>query len=128
MIRRGVGKAIWPASLYSNSMNYDNEILFILNEAGENGLSVKKIAMHVFNSCNDLFDVVSFDEVHRYVSGYLARNSRCAGSRVLRTDVRGVYRINSSFMTRQLTLDFKEDEHDLDCGQSCTEDKSLLLF
>lgn len=39
-------------------MNYDSEILFVLTEAGEKGLSVKKIARHVFNNCNGLFDVV----------------------------------------------------------------------
>ena len=77
-------------------MNYDSEILFVLTEAGEKGLSVKKIARHVFNNCNGLFDVVPFEDVYHYVACYLKRNSKSNDSIIERTSIRGVYRLNQS--------------------------------
>lgn len=110
-------------------MNYGNEILFILSEAGERGLSVKKIARHVFNNRNSLFDEIAYDDVRRQVACYLSRNSRTAGSIVERTDVRGVYRLNPAHVSRQLQFDFK-DEGFNDGGAAAREDedKSLPLF
>ena len=58
-------------------MSYDRDIIFILNEAGPKGLSVKKIARHVYNHNNGFFNVVSFEDVYRYVSSYLIRTSKC---------------------------------------------------
>ena len=117
-----------PVLLSSNSMNYDSEILYVLKEAGAKGLSIRKIARHVFNSRNSLFDVVSFDDVHRYVAGYLARSSKSEDSFIERTDVRGVYRLNLSNASRQLQFDFKDEDGEFrDAGVSY-EDKSLSLF
>lgn len=110
-------------------MNYDREILFVLNEAGMKGLSVQKIARHVFNSCNGFFNAVSLEEVHRYVASYLNRSSKLPDSVIERTDVRGVYRINlSSGMSRQLQFDFKDDDACEKDDNRKTEDRSLSLF
>lgn len=110
-------------------MNYDREILYVLNEAGEKGLSVKKIARHVFNKCNNFFDNVSFDEVHHYVASYLARNSRQKVSVVEKTELRGVYRLSMSpDDSRQLLFDFSDDAGNKEDGNTKTEDKSLTLF
>ena len=117
-----------PVLLSSNSMNYDSEILYVLKEAGAKGLSIRKIARHVFNSRNSLFDVVSFDDVYRYVAGYLARSSKSEDSFIERTDVRGVYRLNLSNASRQLQFDFRDEDDEIrDAGVSY-EDKSLSLF
>ena len=84
-------------------MSYDRDIIFILNEAGPKGLSVKKIARHVYNHNNGFFNVVSFEDVYRYVSSYLIRTSKVPDSIIEKTDERGVYRINnSSKMSLQL--------------------------
>lgn len=110
-------------------MNYDREILYILGEAGYKGLSVRKIARHVFNNNNSFFDNVSFDDVYRYVSSYLKRNSKSRESVVEKTEVRGVYRINmSSVMFRQLQFDFREDVPDAGSENKEIEDRSLSLF
>ena len=37
-------------------MQYDKEILRVLAEAGNEGLSVQKVSRHVFNACNSLFN------------------------------------------------------------------------
>lgn len=110
-------------------MNYDREILYVLSEAGVKGLSVRKIARHVFNKCNNFFDNVSFDEVHHYVASYLARNSRQKTPVVEKTEVRGVYRLSmSSGDSRQLLFNFSEDTERKEIEAVKTEDKSLTLF
>lgn len=109
-------------------MNYDSEILYVLREAGAKGLSIRKITRHVFNNRNNLFDVVSLDDVHRYVAGYLARNSKPKGSFIERTDVRGVYRLNLSNASRQLQFDFKDEENESGDSETPCEEKSLSLF
>lgn len=109
-------------------MNYDSEILYVLKEAGAKGLSIRKIARHVFNSRNGLFETVSLDDVHRYVAWYLIRNSKSADSFIERTDVRGVYRLNLSNASRQLQFDFKDEENEIGGEAVSCEDKSLSLF
>lgn len=109
-------------------MNYDREILFILNEAGTKGLSVQKIARHVFNSHTNFFESVSYDEIHRCVAAFLKRNSRTADSIIERTDVRGVYRINLFNTSRQLYFDFKDEVKETNEAEKTCEDKSLSLF
>lgn len=109
-------------------MNYDRDIIFILSEAGPKGLSIKKIARHVFNHNNGLFNVVSFDDVYHYVSSYLIRNSKSADSIIEKTDVRGVYRINlSSRTTNQLQFIFCDEEAS-EPEKPDNEDLSLSLF
>lgn len=109
-------------------MNYDHEILFVLTEAGEKGLSVKKIARHVFNNRNGLFDVVPFEDVYNHVAGYLKRNSKSNDSIIERTGVRGVYRLNQSNTSRQLCFDFKSEDMEMTDKDKTTEDNSLSLF
>ena len=57
-------------------MKYEKEILLFLAEAGNNGLSVKKIARHVYNASNNFFEELDFQEVHNAVQQYLTRNSK----------------------------------------------------
>lgn len=110
-------------------MKYDREIILVLSEAGDKGLSVRKIARHVFNRCNGLFDAIEYEDVRRYVGEYLSRNSKSADSMIERTDVRGVYRINmSSDGSRQLLFQFKEDDGVEEEGSRFVEDRSLTLF
>lgn len=110
-------------------MSYDRDIIFILNEAGPRGLSVKKIARHVYNHNNGFFNVVSFDDVYHYVYAYLARNSKMNDSIIEKTDERGVYRINhsSKLLSRQLQFNFCDNEKNEE-QETVNEDKSLSLF
>ena len=97
---------------------YNNEILKVLAEAGNDGLSVKKIARHVHNAHNTLFSNVSFDEVYAYVGQYLKRNSKCADSIIERTDLRGVYRINlRNEHSQQLMLQFQDEYNEKESSQ-----------
>lgn len=109
-------------------MNYDRDIIFVLSEAGPKGLSIKKIARHVFNHNNGFFSVVSFDDVYHYVSAYLIRNSKSPDSIIEKTDIRGVYRINiSSKIGNQLQFNFIDEEQP-EPKKDDNEDMSLSLF
>lgn len=110
-------------------MNYDCEILHVLNEAGINGLSVQKITRHVYNNRNTLFDEILFEDVYRYVSAYLKRNSKNTNSIIEKTGTRGVYRINTSAKnTQQPMFDFKDYDFSENETNTEVEDKSLSLF
>lgn len=112
-------------------MNYDQEILRVLCEAGSDGLSVHKISVHVHNACNSLFSPVEFAEVYRYVVSFLARNSRDSFSLVSRMQIRGRYRLNpNSARWSQLMLRFTDDEmlSDKETIESDSADGSLSLF
>nr|MBP7472753.1 hypothetical protein [Prevotella sp.] len=112
-------------------MSYDQEILRVLTLAGKDGLKTSKIAHHVFNSCNSLFDEVSYKEIHGYVSQYLIRNSKNQDSIIERTDCRGIYRINfKNKVSQQLLLKFSTKNLSADIEQDDKEiiDNSLSLW
>lgn len=108
-------------------MEYDKQILKILVEAGEAGLSVQKISRHVFNACNSLFNSIDYADVHDYVLQYLQRNSKNPNSIITRADSRGIYRINPvSDDGQQLILQFSNTP--VEEEPKPTEDLSLSLF
>lgn len=75
------------------------------------GLSIRKIVRHVYNSHNSLFETVELEDVKRDVTQYLASQSKNSSSPIERTSERGVYRLNPTEQTNiQLMLDFKEEE------------------
>lgn len=93
-------------------MNYEKEILEVLYEAGTDGLSVHKIAIHVHNAHNTLFAPVAFDEVRLHVQAWLLRNSRFSDSPVKRCGKRGMYQLNLlSKKTRQMLLEFHDSDY-----------------
>lgn len=108
-------------------MNYDHQILRILIEASPQGLSVKKIARHVFNQANGFFCTVDYDSVHAYVRQYLQRQAT-RGNGLVRRQSHGIYQFNEQTQEgRQLMLEFKEDEEPTMQKQQ-PKDQSLSLF
>ena len=94
-------------------MNCDKEILKVLIEAGEKGLSIQKISMHLFNSCNSLFYPVGLDEMHAYVVRFLARNTKPSNPVVVKKQKRGVYAFNFDLKeNKQLLLQFKDKKEE----------------
>ncbi len=109
-------------------MNYDNDIIRILHEAGRDGLSVRKIATHVYNANNGFFDTHDFEEVVRCVYSYLLRNSKKQGSAIERTGRRGVYRLNTAAVRDgQPMLRFLDRQDDTP-PETPAPDLSLSLF
>ena len=90
---------------------YDNHILSILAEAGQNGLPIRKIARHVHGCVNGMFEPVSLESVHAEVSQYLHRNSRRGDSVIERMQKKGYYRLNmNSGVAREQLLVFQSHD------------------
>lgn len=98
-------------------MNFDNEIYRILTEAGEDGLDISKISRHVLNACNSLFCPLQYDDVHKQVSKFLQKASRCTDMPIERIHTKGRYRLNTlPVQCLQMHINFQEggaQSHDM---------------
>lgn len=113
-----------------SAIKYEQEVFRVLTEAGEEGLAVQKIALHVYNACNSLFNPVSYEEVYAFVSRFLITKSRMPHSLIERTAYRGVYHLNFNLKeTQQLVLQFKQEtDADVEEPKAPPVDMSLSLF
>ena len=57
-------------------MTYEQQILHILSEVGERGISVSLLAKHVYNLNCTLFSQPDLQEVKQFVQQYLLKNSK----------------------------------------------------
>ena len=89
---------------------YEANILKVLTEVGDAGISLQKLAMNVYNMSCTLFEVPELADVVRQVRQYIRNNSQSAQSLVESTGRRGHYRLNTghSQYARQLVLEFKD--------------------
>lgn len=110
-------------------MNYEKEIICILQEVGEEGISIMKIARHVFNACNSLFDPEDFKSVHKNVAKFLAKHSKRPDSIIQKAKTRGRYCLNmKSGKIRQLMLDFSAADLQEKESLSADDGHPLALF
>ena len=112
-------------------MTYDEQILKILSDVGERGISVQALAKHVYNMNTTFFTSPDLAEVKQYVSQYLLRNSKSPYSLIESTGKRGCYRLNTtnSADARQLMLDFREEQQTTEQeDERPQQDLSLDLF
>lgn len=111
-------------------MTYDQQILQVLTEAGEGGVSVQAIAKHVYNMNCTFFSQPDYEEIRTYVQQYLLRNSKSTQSLIESTGRRGYYRLNSegSADARQLLLQFREELVEEKEEEKPRQDLSLNLF
>ena len=110
-------------------MTYDQQILSILTEAGERGISVQAISKHVYNRNCTFFSQPDFDEIRTYVQQYLLRNSKSPHSLIESTGRRGYYRLNTTGSpdALQMLLHFREDQQEKE-EEKPQQDLSLDLF
>lgn len=92
-------------------MTYDQQLLQILMDVGERGISIRLLTMHLYNLNTSLFSQPDYEALHSYVQQYVARNSRSSQSLLVATGKRGHYRLNTggSADARQLMLQFREE-------------------
>ncbi len=111
-------------------MTYDQQILQVLTEAGECGVSVQAIAKHVYNMNCTFFVQPDFEEIRTYVQQYLLRNSKSQQSLIESTGRRGYYRLNTegSADARQLLLQFRDEKEEDTEEEKPQQDLSLDLF
>ena len=111
-------------------MTYDQQILKILTEAGERGISVQNISRHVYNLNCTFFHQPDYEEVRSYVQQYLLKNSKSQQSLVESTGQRGYYRLNTagSKDAQQLMLQFRDEAVVNEEPSVSQQDLSLDLF
>ena len=112
-------------------MTYDRQILKILTDVGDRGISVQLLAKHVYNLNSTLFFTPNLSEIHSYVQQYLLKNSKSFSSLIESMEQRGYYRLNTrnNADAQQLMLDFREppsDEEEKE--EKPQQDLSLDLF
>lgn len=105
-------------------MNLDQEILNVLVEAGTKGLKVEKIARHVYNSCNSIFNPLSYENVHAYVTQYLIKCSKNPKSVIEKGKGVGVYHVNyKSEAVMQLMFNFSSTNAEQQVNGDGTSEK-----
>lgn len=108
-------------------MSYDEEILRVLYEAGQEGLPVSKIVLHVYNACNSLFCPIELETVRKYVVSYVRHNTCGSRSLLKKASRRGRYCLNPcSRETEWLQLFAEENRTEQSNGGQ--NDGSLSLF
>ena len=98
-------------------MNYDQQILKVLTDAGDYGVSVQSVVKHVYNMNRTFFSQPDYED------------SKSSQSLVERTERRGYYRLNTGGSTdaRQLMLQFREAQEEKK-EEKPRQDLSLDLF
>lgn len=111
-------------------MTYDRQILRILTDVGDRGISVQLLAKHVYNQNSTLFFSPDLSEIHAYVQQYLLKNSKSPSSLIESMERRGYYRLNTSQNAdaRQLVLEFREQSPVEEKEEKPQQDLSLDLF
>ena len=112
-------------------MTYDRQILRILSDVGDKGISVQLLAKHVYNQNSTLFFSPDLSEIHAYVQQYLLKNSKSPSSLIESMEQRGYYRLNTSqnAAARQLVLEFREQSSiEEEKEETPQQDLSLDLF
>ena len=103
---------IFHTSLFYCSfiLRYENEILTILREAGQEGLPLRRIALNVYNMSNTFFNPLEKQLVYEDVAEYLRKMSSYIDTPVKKMPKRGWYALNYDSPTvQQLLMDFSED-------------------
>ena len=104
-------------------MTYDKQILQILIEVGEKGISVQQMSKHIFNQNVSLFYTPDFEEIRTYVH-------KSDLSLIESTGQRGCYRLNTQHNAdaRQLIIEFRESRQTEEKEEKPAVDLSLDLF
>jgi len=112
-------------------MTYDRQILQILTDVGERGISIQLLSKHLYNLNVSFFVVPDLEEIRSYVQQYLSRNSKSPQSLIESTGRRGYYRLNTqnNADARQLMLEFSQSRVQEDSEEPVRQqDLSLDLF
>ena len=109
---------------------YDQQILRILTDVGDRGISVQLLSRQLYNMNVSLFSSQDLEEIRAYVQQYLLKNSKSPQSLIESTGRRGYYRLNTKHNAdaRQLMLEFKRHDQVEEKEEKPMPDLSLDLF
>lgn len=109
--------------------SFEREITRIFVEAGPGGLSIKKSAIHLHNSLNTLFCPVEFNEIYRFVTNFVHRNSHGKCPMLVTAGKRGRYRINRLYSEMPLLEQMYMAAEDIIIQDTAEKpDKQLSIF
>jgi len=112
-------------------MDYGQQIMSILYDVGERGISARLLTRHVYNMNRTLFAEPDIAEVRDYVRKFLRRQFKAANPMLERTGKRGYYRLTSNYIAKaRLSLQFTNDtEPDIEDKEDVpAQDFTLSLF
>jgi DNA repair protein RadC len=110
---------------------YEQQILRILLDVGARGISVKKLAKHVYNHFCTFFYQPDLQEIHRFTQQYLLKQARQKKGIIEHAEKRGYYRLNTRNaaairkLRQQFSPETEKEETQIDTP---AEDRSLSLF
>ncbi len=116
---------------HNSSALYEQQILRILLDVGARGISINKLAKHVYNHFSTFFYQPDLEEIHRFTQQYLRKQARQPKGIIERAEKRGYYRLNTrnAAAIRKLRQQFApEAEKEEECEKKQEEDRSLSLF
>lgn len=115
-------------STYYLILSLFNDVIEILLEAGDEGLRLRKLIVHVYNKRNSLFHDISKEQVRNEVTAFIRANSKSKDDLITKTRW-GVYRINTNSLKfkNQRTL-FSELPLEEKPTETKTVDASPSLF
>jgi hypothetical protein len=110
---------------------YKQQVLKILMDVGERGMSAALLSKHVYNLNCTLFFQPDVDEIRRWVWQYLQRNAKSRKPLIERTGRHGFYRLNKRGVAymRQQRLEAERNSIDEELNaQAPAPDNSPGLF
>ena len=109
---------------------YDKDIIQILLDVGDRGISMSLLAKHVYNMNCTFFSQPDIEEIKRQVRLFVNRNSQRRKPLLEHTGRWGFYRLNSKGRkeaSMQL-LEFKKEDGTEEDAEKPQQDFSLSLF
>ena len=93
----------------SHIHDLEADILQVLAEAGTEGLSVRKVARHVYNARHTMFDDLDYGSLHASVSRYLRYHADSKKSIIIHSAKRGHYTLDPKKpLVTQLKINFED--------------------
>lgn len=80
----------------------EQQIVELLAKTGDKGLTCKKLAKHLYNANNSLFEAASFDDIYRELQAYLNRKTKERFPYIEKTGEWGYYRLNDEKLKESL--------------------------
>lgn len=80
----------------------EQQIVELLAKTGDKGLTCKKLAKHIYNANNSLFETVSFEDIYRELQAYLNKKTKTRYSYIEKTGEWGYYRLNEQKLKEAL--------------------------
>ena len=100
---------------------YKQQVLKILFDVGERGMSAALLSKHVYNLNCTFFFQPDVDEIRRWVWSYLQRNARSRRPLIERTGRHGYYRLSKrgiAFVRKQQMSLYDANSEDENAGEA----------